>query len=108
LNPSKRIDKQIAGLAHYKLQVGSGRASAAASRELQPGAQPGSSLGAATLEAGQRLAMIEGTLWPFREEKSSLSVVLITTLIPEVTVLNYEKVGNKPIRFLVALCYLLY
>jgi hypothetical protein len=44
----------------------------------------------------------------FREKKSSLSVVLIATLIPEVTVLNYEKVGNKPIRFLVALRYLLY
>jgi putative transposase len=49
--------------------------SAAASRELQPGAQPGSRVGAAALEAGEHLAIIEGTLWPFREEKSSLIVV---------------------------------
>lgn len=49
--------------------------SAAASEELQPGAQPGSRVGAAALEAGQHLAIIEGTLWPFREEKSSLIVV---------------------------------
>jgi putative transposase len=48
--------------------------SAIPSRELQPGAQPRSRVGATALEASEHLAIIEGTLWPFWEEKSSLVV----------------------------------
>ena len=46
-----------------------------AAREHQPGAQSESKLGPAALEAGQHLAIVEGTLWPFWEDKSSLIVV---------------------------------
>ena len=41
--------------------------------EAAPGAQPGSSANA--LEAGEHLATIEPTLWPFWEEKSSLILI---------------------------------
>ena len=44
-----------------------------ASAESEPGAQPGSSAGA--LEAGEHLATMAPTLWPFWEEKSSLILI---------------------------------
>lgn len=46
-----------------------------AGKETQPGAQPGSRVGAAALEAGEHLATIEPLLWPVQEEKSSLILI---------------------------------
>jgi putative transposase len=46
-----------------------------AGKEVEPGAQPGSRVGAAALEAGEHLATIEPLLWPVPEEKSSLILI---------------------------------
>jgi putative transposase len=46
-----------------------------AGKDTQPGAQPGSRVGIAALEAGEHLATIGPLLWPVHEKKSSLILI---------------------------------